>query len=120
MRITARIEDKEIQRALERGAGAEGSRSAAVREAIKQAYADAADDDQIGETQREALQALRVAAGPSGWIEVEAARSTVANRLNVPKSAVRDVVFEPLRRSDKITVARGMATVRLQITEPDK
>lgn len=114
MKVTTRINDEEVKRALDTGAKEEGSRSEAVRKALKRAYNDAADDG-LGDTQRDALQALEVAAEPEGWINVDSARATVANRLNIPKETVRNTVFEPLRRHDKIAVARGMTTVRIII-----
>lgn len=116
MKLTVRINDEEVQRALENGEIEEGSRSEAVRKAISEAYADRSGSE-IGETQREALEMLREMTGKSGRIELKGARTAVANRLNIPKETVKNTVFQPLQREGKITVRSRLHAVIIEVNE---
>ena len=111
--VGARVSDADLIDSLDMAADEMGSRSEAVRHAIRETYGSDGDGDgdgvdgDLGELPDEAragYRALRDHFGTDRMIEVGAAKSVIAERERIPKTSIRSVVFEPLRRSGHLTV----------------
>lgn len=116
MKVTTRIDADEVENALDNGSDEEGSKSEAVRRALVETYSDGQSEGELKQKD-ESLQTLREVTGPSGWIEVNTAKSVLANRLNIPRSTVKTTVFEPLRQSGDIEVVTQMDRVSIKVND---
>lgn len=105
-RVSARVSDDELLDALDEAADEHGSRSEAIRAALRETYADRdgneanvarhLPDDPIV---RRGYDVLCDEASPfQSRIDVDTAMSRVANRLNIPKGSVKRRVIRPLER----------------------
>jgi hypothetical protein len=123
MRATARIDDDELAAALEDAADELGSRSAAVRAALREAYVDDDADEGLATEaapnlslrQTRAHELLVEWAGIGGWVELEAAESTLASELNIPATAVRTALISPLKREGAVALAQGTSSVHVVV-----
>lgn len=116
MKVTTRIDADEVANALDKGSDEEGSKSEAVRRALVETYSDGQSEREL-KRKDESLRTLREVTGPSGWIEVNTAKSVLANRLNIPRSTVKTTVFEPLRQSGDIEVVTQMDRVSIKVND---
>ena len=118
--VTARVRDPELVEALESASDEAGSRSEAIRLALRETY--------VGETEREPEQnnELPVKArdghrklvewtGVGGRIELDTAESILANHLNVQKEAIRKVVIYPLKQAEAIRIHQGIHSVSVVV-----
>ncbi|WP_256402442.1 hypothetical protein [Halorubrum salinum] len=105
-RVTARVSDDDLLNALDDAADEHGSRSEAIRAALRETYADRdgneanvaayLPDDPVV---RRGYEVLCDEASPfQSRIDVDTAMSRVANRLNIPKGSVKRRVILPLER----------------------
>ncbi|MDB9301238.1 hypothetical protein PN417_09855 [Halorubrum ezzemoulense] len=126
MRVNVRIDDPDIVEALEDAADDYGSKSLAVRIALRQAYIgdDLEEEPGDGETKRahelsakqlEAHRELRDWAGIGGWIELETAESVLANKLNIPARAVRKTLISPLKSEGAVKVSQSTSAVHVVV-----
>jgi hypothetical protein len=104
--VKARVSDADLLDAIE--SAEEGSSMAeVVRSALQGHLLDVDESDAtsgLSPKARKGLRALRRATGPDGGhIEVDAAKSVVAEAVNIKKDSVRQVVFAPLRSKGLIT-----------------
>lgn len=103
--IGTRIRDPELKDALDDAEDEHGSKSEALRNAIREAYVDG---DEIPDAKRflpddpevqRGYQILREEAAPyTHRVDADTAKSRIANRLNIPKSAVKRRIILPLKR----------------------
>lgn len=118
-RYTVRVSDPDTSEALEQAAEQLGSKSAAIRKAIRREYAEPDAPDDAAATPDAGYEVL-VTHAPSGkWIEVTRARSLVADALNMPSDSVRPEVFEPLRREGRIGVVSRLDAAYIQLKEDE-
>ncbi|TKX45831.1 hypothetical protein [Halorubrum sp. ARQ200] len=125
MRVNVRIDDPDIVEALEDAADDYGSKSLAVRIALRKAYIgddleDAAEEGAAGvhelsAKQLEAHRELRDWAGIGGWIELETAESVLANKLNIPARAVRKTLISPLKSEGAVKVSQSTSAVHVVV-----
>lgn len=105
-RVSARVSDGNLLDALDDAADEHGSRSEAIRAALRESYADRDSneanvaaylpDDPVV---RRGYEVLCDEASPfQSRIDVDTAMSRVANRLNIPKGSVKRRVILPLER----------------------
>jgi len=120
-RITARVSDPDLRTALDDAADEHGSRSEAVRHAIRSTYGADVDEsggesddvtipDDLSATARAAYWHLREHVGTERLVELSSAKSLLANETNTPAEAVRSTIFEPLRRAGLIGVSPRVST----------
>ena len=109
--VGARVTDEKLIDSLDMAADDLGSRSEAVRHAIRETFGSDGDGDgeagDLGDVPDEARAGYRVLCehfGTDRMIEVGAAKSVIAERERIPRTSIRSVVFEPLRRSGHLTV----------------
>lgn len=115
-RVTVRVDDPEIVAALEDA----DTQSDAVRAALRQTYggdtAHTADGD-VPEKAAEAYDWLIDYCGIGGRIDIEAARSLIAQKFQINKAAVDNLVIRPLDNEDWIGVQQGMQAVSLVVKQ---
>jgi len=90
--------------------------------AIRSEYADAdpaPDVPDLPDSAREGLGVLMTHAGDGSMIEVDRARSLIADRLNIPAESVRAEVFEPLRAAGEIAAVSRLRAAYVVLT-PEK
>ncbi|SMO81526.1 ribbon-helix-helix domain-containing protein [Halorubrum cibi] len=122
--VTSRIRDPELVDALEAASEEMGSRSEAIRAAVRETYVGDSDEtnegtDEIPVKARDAHRELVEWAGIGGRLELDTAESVLANQLNIQKEAVRKTVIYPLKREDALRVHQGIHTVTLVIGRLD-
>ncbi|MUW15404.1 hypothetical protein GJ633_12685, partial [Halorubrum sp. CBA1125] len=105
-RVSARVRDEDLLDALNDAADEYGSRSEAIRAALRETYADR-DSVEVNVAAylpndpvvRRGYKVLCDEASPfQSRIDVDTAMSRVANRLNIPKGSVKRRVILPLER----------------------
>ena len=113
--VGTRLRDPELVEALEGATEEHGSKSEAMRNAIRVAYGEAEDDGDdeaitglsgtdLSPAAKKGYRVLRESAGVDEMVEVEAAKSLIANQTQIPADSVRSMVFAPLKRADLIGV----------------
>lgn len=115
-RVTVRVDDPEIVAALEDA----DTQSDAVRAALRQTYGgDTAHtaDGVVPEKAAEAYDWLIDYCGIGGRIDIEAARSLIAQKFQINKAAVDNLVIRPLDNEDRIGVQQGMQAVSLVVKQ---
>ncbi|OYR59839.1 hypothetical protein DJ83_11135 [Halorubrum ezzemoulense] len=123
MRAIARLDDPVLAEAFEEAADEYGSKSIAVRVALKKTYVAGEDMESavdeaepahdLTHRQVEAWGELREWAGVGEWIELEAAESLLANKLNIPAESVRKTLIKPLKKEGAVGVSQRNRSVDL-------
>lgn len=123
MRAIARLDDPVLAEAFEAAADEYGSKSIAVRIALKKTYVAGEDMESavdeaepahdLTHRQVEAWNELREWAGVGEWIELEAAESLLANKLNIPAESVRKTLITPLKKEGALGVSQRNRSVDL-------
>lgn len=112
--VSVRLDDPEIVAALE---SAE-SQSEAIRNALREAYADESDTDRNGDVPPKAAEAydwLIDYCGVGGRIGIETARSLIAQKFQIKTDAVDNLVIRPLNSNDWIGVDQGIQSVSIVV-----
>ncbi len=122
--VTVRITDPELMADLNAAAEEVGSRSEAVRVAVRETHGDVgADGESVVEgpladvplKARSGYSELVDYTGENGHIELEAAESILANRLNISTDSVRKVVTQPLINAGVFGISQGVHEVTLVV-----
>ena len=121
---TVRFKDEEIVAALEEAEGEHGSRSEAIRQAVRAHYAggddvEASDETGLPVKAKEGHRKLVEWTGRGGRIELDTAESILANHLNIQKEAVRKVVIQPLKREEVIALHQSIHHVSIVVGDVD-
>ena len=118
--VTARVSDPELVAALQAASDETGSKSEAIRLALREAYlGDAGDDTGMPVKAREAHGKLVELAGVGGRLELDTAESLLANHLNIAKEAVRRTVIHELKKANAIAVHQGIHSVSVVVGRLD-
>lgn len=131
-RVTARVSDDDLLDALDDAAEEHGSKSEAMRHAIRTAFIDGEgaagrDSDEVmaaalaglPPTARSGYRKLREATGDDQMVEVGAAKSMVASQTNVPSDSVRSMVFSPLQQAGLIGVTPHIKAAFITVHPPE-
>lgn len=122
-RITARVQDPDLLAALLDAEGEMGSRSEAIRAALRETYVEGTDRDErdagVPTKAREAHRRLMNYTGVDGHIELDAAESILANHLNIKTESVRTVVTQRLVDAGLVSLQQGIHHVSLVVRSPD-
>ena len=122
--VNFRLKDDELAAALADAEDEAGSRSEAVRIALRETYVDG--DEDAGENVPEALTDVPLKArsgyrelvetvGEGGHLEVDAAESILANQLNISTDSIRHVVTKPLVNSGALRLRQGIHEVAIVV-----
>jgi len=123
--VTARVSDPELVAALQAASDETGSKSEAIRLALREAYlGDDESDDGVNDTglpvkAREAHGKLVELAGVGGRLELDTAEALLANHLNIAKEAVRRTVIHELKKANAIAVHQGIHSVSVVVGRLD-
>ena len=130
-RLTARVSDGDVLDALDDAAEEHGSKSAAIRHALRTAFIeDESDADRdsdevmaaalagLSPTAQSGYKALRKATGDDQMVEVGAAKAMVASETNVPSESVRSMVLSPLKKAGLIAVTPHIRAVFVTVHPP--
>ena len=122
--VTARVSDPELVAALQAASDETGSKSEAIRLALREAYLGDVDDDGAENTglpvkAREAHGKLVELAGVGGRLELDTAEALLANHLNIAKEAVRRTVIHELKKANAIAVHQGIHSVSVVVGRLD-
>jgi hypothetical protein len=122
--VTARVSDPELVAALQAASDETGSKSEAIRLALREAYLGDVDDDGVNDTglpvkAREAHGKLVELAGVGGRLELDTAEALLANHLNIAKEAVRRTVIHELKKANAIAVHQGIHSVSVVVGRLD-
>ena len=122
--VTARVSDPELVAALQAASDETGSKSEAIRLALREAYLGDVDDDGVENTglpvkAREAHGKLVELAGVGGRLELDTAEALLANYLNIAKEAVRRTVIHELKKANAIAVHQGIHSVSVVVGRLD-
>ena len=121
--VTARVSDPELVAALQAASDETGSKSEAIRLALREAYLgdvdDAGDDTGMPVKAREAHGKLVELAGVGGRLELDTAEALLANYLNIAKEAVRRTVIHELKKANAIAVHQGIHSVSVVVGRLD-
>lgn len=114
---SVRFRDEETITELESAADEHGSRSEAIRQAVRAHYSDTADsnDGDLPAKAREGHETLIDWTGIGGRIELDTAESILANQLNIQKDAVRRMVLYKLREVGGIQLHQGIRHVSVVV-----
>lgn len=120
--VGVRLKEPELLDALGDAEDEYGSRSEALRAAIRTAYVDGDDadgdvDGGLSQKAERGLLALKENTGPRSMIELGVAKSIVANECNIKAEHCRFQVFEPLRRAEKIAVMQGIQSTSIEVLD---
>ncbi|WP_058365737.1 ribbon-helix-helix domain-containing protein [Haloparvum sedimenti] len=126
-RVSARMNDPTLTDALDEAAEEFGSRSEALRFAVRVALVDGEDaaDDAAGALAdlpmkaRDGYEELVDYAGVGGRIELGAAESILAQKLNISTESVRHVALRPMRNADVIALHQGINQVTVVVRDAD-
>ena len=121
--VTARVSDPELVAALQAASDETGSKSEAIRLALREAYLgdvdDGGDDTGMPVKAREAHGKLVELAGVGGRLELDTAEALLANYLNIAKEAVRRTVIHELKKANAIAVHQGIHSVSVVVGRLD-
>jgi hypothetical protein len=122
--VTARVSDPELVAALQAASDETGSKSEAIRLALREAYLGDVDDDGVDDTglpvkAREAHGKLVELTGVGGRLELDTAEALLANYLNIAKEAVRRTVIHELKKANAIAVHQGIHSVSVVVGRLD-
>jgi hypothetical protein len=114
---SVRFRDEETITELESAADEHGSRSEAIRQAVRAHYSETADSNEgdLPAKAREGHETLVEWTGIGGRIELDTAESILANQLNIQKEAVRRVVLHKLRETNAIRLHQGIHHVSVVV-----
>lgn len=114
---SVRFRDEETITELESAADEHGSRSEAIRRAVRAHYSETAESNDGGlpAKAREGHETLVEWTGIGGRIELDTAESILANKLNIQKDAVRRVVLHKLREAEAIGLHQGIHHVSVVV-----
>ena len=120
--ITLRVDDPELADAIEKAEAEHGSRSEALREAVRRAYledttTDSNDDDgaTLPKAAREGYEALREHANAGERMAIDTAESIIAQRVQLRKETVRSSVIRKLHGAGWLAVEQGIHQVSVVI-----
>jgi hypothetical protein len=119
------VSDPELVAALQAASDETGSKSEAIRLALREAYlGDVESDDGANNTglpvkAREAHGKLVELAGVGGRLELDTAEALLANYLNIAKEAVRRTVIHELKKANAIAVHQGIHSVSVVVGRLD-
>ena len=131
-RLTARVTDDELLDAVDDAAEEHGSKSEAMRHAIRTTFIDDESDadrdsDEVMSaalaglppTAQSGYKTLREATGDDQMVEVGAAKAMVASETNVPSDSVRSMVLSPLKKAGLIAVTPHIRAVFVTVHPPE-
>jgi hypothetical protein len=119
--VTFRIDDEVLAEALDEAEDEHGSRSEALREAIRHTYLDNPemlgdlDSSPLPKAAREGYAALREHADVGVRLGIDAAESIIAQRVQLRKETVRSTVIHKLHAAGWIAVEQGVRQVAVVI-----
>jgi len=121
-RYTVRIDDPELGAALAEAEEEHGSKSEAVRSALRDSLIGSSgpgvSDSNGWKVPQKAVEGHRKLVeytGVGGRLELDTAESVLANHLNIKKEAVRKVVIHPLKRKNVIALHQGIHHVSIVV-----
>jgi len=130
--VAARVRDDDLLDALDEAVAEHGSKSEAMRHAIRTTFIDgdeAADRDSdevmaaalagLPPTAQSGYKTLREATGDDQMVEVDAAKAMVASETNVPSESVRSMVLSPLKKAGLIAVTPHIRAVFVTVHPPE-
>jgi len=119
--ITLRVDDPELAEAIEAAEAEHGSRSEALREAVRRAYledtatTDSDDGATLPKAAREGYAALREHANTGERMAIDTAESIIAQRVQLRKETVRSSVIRKLHGAGWLAVEQGIHRVSVVI-----
>ena len=119
--ITLRVDDPELAEAIEAAEAKHGSRSEALREAVRRAYledtttTDSDDGATLPKAAREGYAALREHANAGERMAIDTAESIIAQRVQLRKETVRSSVIRKLHGAGWLAVEQGIHRVSVVI-----
>jgi hypothetical protein len=121
-RYTVRIDDPELGEALAAAEEEHGSKSEAVRSALRDSLLGtegvAISDINGRKVPQKAVEGHRKLVeytGVGGYLELDTAESILANHLNIQKEAVRRVVIKPLNGAGVVGISQGISQVSIVV-----
>ena len=126
--VTVRITDPELMADLNGAAEELGSRSEAIRMAVRETHGDANEGESgiaagplagVPVKARSGYSELVDYVGEDGHLELDAAESILANRLNISTESVRRVVTRPLVDAGVFGINQGVHEVTLVVKPVD-
>ncbi|QKY16421.1 hypothetical protein [Halorubrum sp. CBA1229] len=130
-RVAARVRDDDLLDALDDAVEEHGSKSEAMRHALRTAFiGDESDSDRDSDevmsaalaglppTAQSGYKTLREATGDDQMVEVGAAKAMVASETNVPSDSVRSMVLSPLKKAGLIAVTPHIRAVFVTVHPP--
>lgn len=121
-RYTVRIDDPELGEAVAEAEEEHGSKSDAVRSALRDSLLGSEGFDvgvvagrKVPQKAVEGHRKLVEYTGVGGRIDLDTAESILANHLNIQKESVRSVVIKPLRGANVLGLSQGITQVTLVV-----
>jgi predicted transcriptional regulator len=118
--VTFRLDDERLQAVLDEAEEEHGSRSEAMREALRRAYVEddstttsVDGDGGLPKAAREGYAALREHANVGERLSLDAAESIIAQRVQLRKDTVRGSVVRKLHGAGWIAVEQGIHEVAI-------
>jgi len=118
--VATRLRDPELVESLEAAEEDHGSKSEAMRHALRETYGDDASDTDsddelaaldLSPTAKQGYETMRETAGVGHMFEVDAAKSLIARDTQIPSESVKAAVFGPLRRAGLLGVSQRPKSV---------
>jgi|GEM_PF-981874 len=121
-RYTVRIDDPELGEALAEAEEEHGSKSAAMRSALRDSLLGSEGFEvgvvggrKVPQKAVEGHRKLVEYTGVGGRIDLDTAESILANHLNIQKESVRSVVIKPLRGANVLGLSQGITQVTIVV-----
>jgi len=121
-RHTVRIDDPELGAALAEAEEEHGSKSEAMRSALRDSLLGTEgvsisdiNGRKVPQKAVEGHRKLVEYTGVGGYLELDTAESILANHLNIQKDAVRRVVIKPLNGAGVVGISQGISQVSIVV-----
>ena len=122
MRLNTRVTGEKLERELASAIETHGSKSEAVRYALRQTYLSKEDrvDVDLPPKALAGYEALVAHADTNMLVELETAKSVVANEINLKKESVKTTVFTPLKAKGLLAVSQRVSSSFIELHTLDE